>query len=76
MASFAKITEDNEVLQVLAVDDKDVLNAENVEEEAVGQAYLEPIIIGLHIYGFKLLTTHIRIHTYWVVLLLEETTQV
>ena len=41
MASFAKITEDNEVLQVLAVDDKDVLNAENVEEEAVGQAYLE-----------------------------------
>ena len=41
MAHFAKISETNEVLTVLAVDDKDVLNADGVEEESVGQAYLE-----------------------------------
>ena len=41
MAHFAKISETNEVLTVLAVDNKDVLNADGVEEESVGQAYLE-----------------------------------
>jgi len=41
MAHFAKISEDNRVLQVLAVDDKDVKNENNVETESVGQAYLE-----------------------------------
>jgi len=41
MAHFAKISETNEVLSVLTVDDKDVLNADGVEEESVGQAYLE-----------------------------------
>ena len=41
MAHFAKISETNEVLAVLAVDDKDVLNADGVEEESVGQQYLE-----------------------------------
>jgi|SRR6056300_658233 len=41
MAHFAKISEDNIVLQVLAVDDKDVKNENNVETESVGQAYLE-----------------------------------
>ena len=41
MAHFAKISETNEVLTVLTVDNKDVLNADSVEEESVGQAYLE-----------------------------------
>ena len=41
MAHFAKISETNEVLTVLAVDNKDVLNADGVEDESVGQQYLE-----------------------------------
>ena len=41
MAHFAKISETDEVLTVLAVDDKDVLNADSVEDESVGQQYLE-----------------------------------
>jgi len=41
MAHFAKISEENEVLQVVVVDDKDVLNSEGVETESVGQQYLE-----------------------------------
>jgi hypothetical protein len=41
MAHFAKISETNEVLAVLVVDDKDVLNADGVEDESVGQQYLE-----------------------------------
>jgi hypothetical protein len=41
MAHFAKISETDEVLIVLAVDDKDVLNADSVEDESVGQQYLE-----------------------------------
>ena len=41
MAHFAKISENNEVLGIHAVDNKDILNADGVEEEAVGQQYLE-----------------------------------
>ena len=41
MAHFAKISETNEVLQVLTLDNKDVLNADGVEDETVGQQYLE-----------------------------------
>jgi hypothetical protein len=41
MAHFAKITEDNKVLTVLTVDNKDVQNSEGVEVESIGQAYLE-----------------------------------
>jgi len=42
MAHFAKIeSEGNGVLTVLTVDNKDVLNNEGVEEESVGQQYLE-----------------------------------
>ena len=41
MAHFAKISETNEVLTVHVVDDKDVLNADGVEDETVGQQYLE-----------------------------------
>ena len=41
MAHFAKISEENEVLTVLTVDNKDLLNDEGVETESVGQAYLE-----------------------------------
>ena len=41
MAHFAKISETNEVLIVSAVDNKDVLNADGVEDESVGQQYLE-----------------------------------
>jgi len=41
MAHFAKISEDNKVLQVLTVNNSDILNAEGIENEAVGQQYLE-----------------------------------
>ena len=41
MANFAKIDDNNVVLTVLHVDDKDVLNSDGVETESVGQAYLE-----------------------------------
>jgi len=41
MAHFAKISETNEVLQVLTCDDGDMLNADGVEDESVGQQYLE-----------------------------------
>ena len=41
MAHFAKISETNEVLTVHVVDNKDVLNADGVEDESVGQQYLE-----------------------------------
>jgi hypothetical protein len=40
MAHFAKISEENEVLSVLVVDDRELLDG-GVETESVGQAYLE-----------------------------------
>jgi len=41
MAHFAKISEENVVLQILTLADKDCQNAEGIETESVGQAYLE-----------------------------------
>jgi hypothetical protein len=41
MANFAKIDDNNVVLTVLHVDDKDCLDENGNESEAVGQAYLE-----------------------------------
>jgi len=41
MAHFAKISEENIVLSVMVVDNKDTLNADGVEDESVGQQYLE-----------------------------------
>lgn len=41
MAHFAKINENNIVLQVLAVNDSDILNENGVPSETVGQQYLE-----------------------------------
>ena len=41
MAYFAKISEENEVLTVLTLDDKDTKNSEGVEVESIGQAYLQ-----------------------------------
>ena len=41
MAHFAKINEDNEVLAVLTLDNSNMLNADSVEDESVGQQYLE-----------------------------------
>ena len=41
MAHFAKISETNEVLRVDVVNNLDILNDEGVENESVGQAYLE-----------------------------------
>ena len=41
MAHFAKISEENIVLQVLTLDNKDMLNGDNVETESVGQAHLQ-----------------------------------
>ena len=41
MAHFAKISEENKVLQVLTLNNSNTLNAEGVEDETVGQQYLE-----------------------------------
>jgi hypothetical protein len=41
MAHFAKITENNEVLQVLTLEDKYCLDENNNFSESVGQAYLQ-----------------------------------
>ena len=41
MAHFAKISEENVVLQVLTLADKDCQNEEGIETESVGQTYLE-----------------------------------
>tara|TARA_Y100001951_G_scaffold74292_1_gene61258 strand:+ start:44 stop:475 length:432 start_codon:yes stop_codon:yes gene_type:complete len=41
MAHFAKIGDTSKVLTVLTLDNKDMLNGEGVEDESVGQQYLE-----------------------------------
>ena len=41
MAHFAKISEENIVLLVLTLDNKDMLEESNVETESIGQAYLQ-----------------------------------
>ena len=41
MAHFAKISDTSEVLQVLTLNNGDMLNADGVEDESVGQQYLE-----------------------------------
>ena len=41
MAHFAKISENNEILTVLTLNNEDMLNADGVEDESVGQQYLE-----------------------------------
>jgi len=41
MAHFAKIGMNGKVLQVLTLDNKNMLNADGVEDETVGQQYLE-----------------------------------
>jgi hypothetical protein len=41
MAHFAKLGANGKVISVLTVDNKDTLNADGVEDETVGQQYLE-----------------------------------
>ena len=41
MAHFAKISDTSKVLSVLTLNNKDMLNADDVEDETVGQQYLE-----------------------------------
>ncbi len=41
MAHFAKLGANGKVIQVLTLDNKDMLNGDGVEDEAVGQQYLE-----------------------------------
>ena len=41
MAHFAKIGLNSKVMQVLTLNNKDMLNADGVEDETVGQQYLE-----------------------------------
>jgi hypothetical protein len=41
MAHFAKISETNQVLAVLTLNNGDMLNVDGVEDETVGQQYLE-----------------------------------
>ena len=78
MAHFAKLGANGKVIQVLTLDNKDMLNADGVEDEAVGQQYLNYTIIGLHKCGFKLHTIQHLIPTILVITQkhLEEITQV
>ena len=41
MAHFAKLGVNSKVIQVLTLDNKDMLNADGVEDESVGQQYLQ-----------------------------------
>jgi hypothetical protein len=41
MAHFAKLGSNGKVISVLTLDNKDMLNADGVEDETVGQQYLE-----------------------------------
>jgi hypothetical protein len=41
MANFAKLGINNRVIQVLTLNNSDMLNADGVEDESVGQQYLE-----------------------------------
>jgi hypothetical protein len=41
MAHFAKLGANGKVIQVLTLDNKDMLNADGVEDESVGQQHLE-----------------------------------
>ena len=41
MAHFAKLGANGKVIQVLTLNNKDMLNADGIEDEAVGQQYLE-----------------------------------
>ncbi len=41
MAHFAKLGANGKVISVLTLDNKDMLNADGVEDESVGQQYLE-----------------------------------
>ena len=41
MAHFAKLGSNSKIIQVLTLDNKDMLNANGVEDESVGQQYLE-----------------------------------
>ena len=41
MAHFAKLGSNGKVITVLTLDNKDMLNADGVEDESVGQQYLE-----------------------------------
>lgn len=41
MAHFAKLGANGKVIQVLTLDNNDMLNADGVEDESVGQQYLE-----------------------------------
>ena len=41
MARFAKLGSNNKIIQVLKLNNKDMLNADGVEDETVGQQYLQ-----------------------------------
>ena len=41
MAHFAKLGSNGKIIAVLTLDNKDMLNADGVEDESVGQQYLE-----------------------------------
>ena len=41
MAHFAKLGANSKVMSVLTLDNKDMLNSDGVEDESVGQQYLE-----------------------------------
>ena len=41
MAHFAKLGANGKVIQVLTLNNSDMLNADGVEDESVGQQYLE-----------------------------------
>ena len=47
MAHFAELNQNNEVLRVVVVDNRDTSDASGVEREHIGQAHLEKILGGV-----------------------------
>ena len=41
MAHFAKISEENKVLSILKIDNSNTVNSDGIEDESVGQQFLE-----------------------------------
>ena len=57
MAHFAKIGTDNIVTNVIVVNNEDILDENNVEQEALGIALYTTYITMILLYGYRLHTT-------------------
>ena len=76
MAHFAKLGANSKVIQVLTLNNGDMLNADGVEDETVGQQYLETHNNWPAQMWIQLHTIQLADNIKTVELHLEETTQV